>query len=400
MTAADPRLVADVSVNLFAAAGLLAVSYGLRRTMPNAPVARRTRAALMLGAALFVARSIAWASGSALFSWLTLALAALTPVAALVVAEGLLRRHAPRLLKLALPAAAAAAIVVGLVPGLDPAVADVVLLAAVAGGFAASGVLLACRDRASLSEGENATIRRVVGAMVLLAPLIATDFSLLLPDVPVRLGALGALVMLYIGFGPSSAGERGRERLLTLLVFCLVAVLLAAGTWLSGDADPGRFARNAAIALSGLLFAALVSELAGAQAERRKAADPLLEARDANDFVRRLRRHAVIGDARILSPEDLAPLAHARFDSLLDARPLLRASDAPWGRAPTDDGVERAASLLSTYGATHAMRLSRSPLRIAVITLPQAVADPRMESELRAAQRIGELVFEREAATP
>ena len=57
---------------------------------------------------------------------------------------------------------------------------------------------------------------------------------------------------------------------------------------------------------------------------------------------------------------------------------------------------ERAASLLATYDATHAMRLSAKPLRLAVFSLPQAATDARIESELTAAQRIGELVFEAE----
>ncbi|MBX3566737.1 MAG: hypothetical protein KF914_01680 [Rhizobiaceae bacterium] len=401
MTLVDPRLVADIAVNLFGAAGLLVASYGLRRSSPASPVARRTRTALILCGALFVARSIAWASGSALFSWITLALAAVTPIAVLVVAEGLLRRHAPRWLKLALLVAAAIAIAAGLVPGLAGMPANFLLLAGVAGGFAASGILLARRDRSSLSEGENATIRRVLGAMLLLAPLIATDFRMLWPDLPVRFGALGALIMLYLGFGPASTGGHGWERLLSLTTFAAVAVLLAASEWASGiAADTGQLIRSAAIGLAGLMFAALVSEFVGARAERRKAADPLLEAADADDFMQRLRRHPVIGDARVLAEDDLAPLSHARFDSLLDAHPLLRGSDAPWGRSPTDDGVERALSLLATYGATHAMRLSRRPLRIAVLALPQAVADPRTESELKAAQRIGEFVFERGTVVP
>lgn len=401
MTLLDPRLVADIAVNLFGAAGLLVASYGLRRSSPASPVARRTRTALILCASLFVARSIAWASGSALFSWMTLALAAVTPVAALVVAEGLLRRHAPRWLKLALLVAAAIAIAAGLVPGLAGMPANIVLLASVAGGFAASGILLARRDRSSLSEGENATIRRVLGAMLLLAPLIATDFRMLWPDLPVRFGALGALIMLYLGFGPASTGGHGLERLLSLTTFAAVAVLVAASEWASGiAADTGQLIRSAAIGLAGLMFAALVSEFVGARAERRKAADPLLEATDSDDFMQRLRRHPVIGDARVLAQHDLAPLSHAKFDSLLDEHPLLRDSDAPWGRSPTDDGVERAMSLLATYGATHAMRLSRRPLRIAVLALPQAVADPRTESELKAAQRIGEFVFERGTVAP
>jgi len=50
-----------------------------------------------------------------------------------------------------------------------------------------------------------------------------------------------------------------------------------------------------------------------------------------------------------------------------------------------------------TYDATHVMRLSCEPLRLAVFALPQIAADVRAESEIAAAQRIGELIFTRAA---
>ena len=55
--------------------------------------------------------------------------------------------------------------------------------------------------------------------------------------------------------------------------------------------------------------------------------------------------------------------------------------------------VERAMSLFMTYDATHVMRLSRQPMRLAIFALPQISSDVRAESELAAAQRIGELIF-------
>ena len=51
-------------------------------------------------------------------------------------------------------------------------------------------------------------------------------------------------------------------------------------------------------------------------------------------------------------------------------------------------------SLFMTYDATHVMRLSRQPMRLAIFALPQISSDVRAESELAAAQRIGELIFE------
>ncbi len=102
MTATDPKLIADVLVNLFGALGTLVVAYDLRRSDPHGPVTSRAIYALGLIAALFLMRCLAWSTGSGFLLALVDILAATTPLAGLLVAEGLLRRHAPRWLKLAI----------------------------------------------------------------------------------------------------------------------------------------------------------------------------------------------------------------------------------------------------------------------------------------------------------
>ena len=106
----------------------------------------------------------------------------------------------------------------------------------------------------------------------------------------------------------------------------------------------------------------------------------------------------MIGSALILADDEIAPLRHSAFDALVAERPILKRADAPWGRTARDDGVERATSLFMTYDATHVMRLSQQPMRLAIFALPQISSDVRAESEIAAAQRIGELIFSRVAA--
>ena len=63
-------------------------------------------------------------------------------------------------------------------------------------GFATCGLLLWLRDRSALLASENRSIGRLaVGALVAI-PFIVTDFRVLAPDFPVRLGALGALLVV------------------------------------------------------------------------------------------------------------------------------------------------------------------------------------------------------------
>src|SRR6185436_15867484 len=146
----DPKLIADVLVNLFAALGTLVVAYNLRRSDPHGPVTRRAVFALALIAALFLMRCLAWSTGSRFLLGIVDILAATTPLVGLLVAEGLLRRHAPRWLKLAVLCGAMLVALFTIVPKVPPVVASAVELAVVAGGFGAVGVFLWRRDRASL----------------------------------------------------------------------------------------------------------------------------------------------------------------------------------------------------------------------------------------------------------
>jgi hypothetical protein len=390
--AVQPTLVADVLVNLFGALGACVVAYNLRRSDPKGAVTSRAVFALGLVAVLFVTRCLAWSTGSALLDGLVDIIAAATPLAGLLVAEGLLRRHAPRRLKVAILAGTLLVVSITVLPGIPTIVGSNAELAVVAGGFGAIGVLLWTRDKASLSEVENAGIRRVVVAMALLVPLIATDFRSIWPDVPVRFGAVGALVVLFFAFGPGRSTDR--ERIVSLMVFAAIAALFAFGYVSAGHGeDIGQAIRATATGFCGLIVAALSSEALGARSERRRPVDPLLAASTREQFAAALKGHRLIGNAVILDAADVAPLHHPAFESLMTEKPVLRRADAPWARSTRDDGVERANSLFITYDATHVMRLSRQPLRLAIFALPQISSDVRAESEIVAAQRIGEMIF-------
>ena len=71
-----------------------------------------------------------------------------------------------------------------------------------AGGFGAVGVFLWRRDRASLTDRRERRHPPRRDRNGLLVPLIATDFRSIWPDIPLRFGAVGALVVLFFAFGP------------------------------------------------------------------------------------------------------------------------------------------------------------------------------------------------------
>ena len=94
-------VIADSIVNWCGAIGLAVAMMTFYRRDPKSPLTRRLLLALGVIALLFLMRGAAWWSGSALLDRLSVVPAALIPLGALIVTEGILRRHAPRAVKMA-----------------------------------------------------------------------------------------------------------------------------------------------------------------------------------------------------------------------------------------------------------------------------------------------------------
>ena len=121
-----PGMIADSIVNLCGAIGVGVAMITLHRGDPRSPLTRRLLVALGLIALLFLIRGVAW--------WIP---AALIPLGALIVTEGILRRHAPRPAKIAILTGGIALGLAGAL-GLEPLVTPAAILLALfqLGGFA------------------------------------------------------------------------------------------------------------------------------------------------------------------------------------------------------------------------------------------------------------------------
>jgi hypothetical protein len=395
----EPTFVADALVNVFGAGGAIVVAREMARSDPKGPVSRRIVFALWFVAVFFMTRTWSWYTTGVFADALADAFASATPLVSLVVAEGLLRRHAPRWLKLALLSGPVVVFVAKLLPFLPQMVPVVLLLATVLGGFSAIASLFWQRDVATLTRAENITIRRVLLALMLLAPLIVTDFRSIWPGMPVRLGALGALTLLYVGLGVGNFHAPLHGRILNIALFVTIAVLFAVGYVATGHADCGidQFTRAAAVGIAGLLFAGIFSETQGARLERGRAGVPLTGATTPDEFLLRLSEHTLLSGAQMLPLAAMEQVDHPAFRALLIRQRTLRRAAAPWGRASTDDGVERALSLMTAYDATHIALITETPLRIIALSLPATAADARAETEIDVLRLVGERVYTRVA---
>jgi hypothetical protein len=223
---------------------------------------------------------------------------------------------------------------------------------------------------------------------------LITDFRGLFPAIPLRLGALGILILMYSCFGADGLSAPGKTRALKLLGFFFIAGILAFSFEATQNHTDGLADLEiAAVIFSGLVLAGLVSEEIGARSERARPLSPLLRAQDSSQFETALRSHHILKDARILRGPELCDVEDPALVALLKDRPILRRREAPWALSADSDGVERALSLLTTYDATHLMRLGSDPLQIAAFAVPAIADDPRTEIEIVIAQRLGETLY-------
>ncbi|MBR0776311.1 hypothetical protein JQ625_15850 [Bradyrhizobium diazoefficiens] len=387
-------IIANAIVNVCGVIGLGVAMLALHHRDARNPLTLRLVIALGIVALLFLVRSTAWLTGSSLLDDLSVIPAAAIPFGALIVTEGLLRRHAPRALKLAV---IIGAVVLGLGGALGLGHLDMAYAVALAlfqlGAIAACAFLLATRDRASLLASENRSIDRMtVGALIVL-PFIVTDFTALMPDIPVRLGALGALLVVTAVLIAGSSGEaRWHGVLLTVLRLVSSALLGLAAAFVAPDVDAAQAARFCAIAVSGVLTIGLMTDTLRAFLEARApgvlSSVAISPATTRDQLIAELLHHPLFESAQRYRDDDLAAYDPLLLHNRLSTHRVLRRSDAPWGHPQGDPGVERLVSLMAAANATHLVVLSPDPVDILVLAIPVISADPATETAIALVQRI------------
>lgn len=389
-----PGLIADSIVNLCGAIGLAVAMLTLYRRDPKSPLTRRLLIALGIIALLLLIRGVAWWSGSGVLDNFSMIPAALIPFGALLVTEGILRRHAPRSAKIVV-------VTGGIVLGLAGAFGSerfatpyaVLLVLFQLAGFAICAWLLATRDRTTLLAAENRSIGRLAVGAVLVIPFIVTDFRVLMPDIPVRLGALGALLVVTAILIAERGAETQRQALLmTLLRLSGSALLGIAAAFVAPDAGAAQIMRFCAVAIAGVLTIGLAADALRAYFEAQVpgvlnsvAASP---ARTRDALIAELERHPIFESARRYRESELQAYDPPLLRHLLSDVRVLRRPDAPWGRAVSDPAVERVMSLLAANHATHLIVLSHDPIDVIALAVPVISADPATETALALVRRL------------
>lgn len=389
-----PSAVADSIVNLCGAVGLVVAMLTLHRRDPGGPLTKRLLFLLGVVAALFFIRALGWWQASVWLERLSLIPAAMVPLGALVVTEGILRRHAPRAAK---RVAVWGAVLLGLGGALGLEAWSTPYAIALSlfqlAGFVTCALLLAWRDRGQLHISENRSIGRLAVGALLVIPFIVTDFQVLAPEMPVRLGALGALLAVTAVIVAGGGGETQRQGVaLAALRVVSAALLGAAAAFIADNVDAAQIVRFSAVAIAGVLTIGLMTDLLRAHFEEH--APGMLGSVAASSAATRqqllveLMHQPLFESARRFREPELAAYDPAMLRDLLASRAVLRGADAPWGLPSSDPAVERVTSLLAAHSATHLVVLAHDPLDVLVLAVPVMLADPASETALALVRRL------------
>ncbi len=338
-------------------AGLALLAYALRVGPGRSPVRARLRFVFLLAGLFYGVRALWYAAGEPLYEGLSLIIAGVLPLGALVLAEALLRRHAPRLLKIAILAGALTGVAAVFLPAAEWR--GVALMAYVVGAFTAILLLVVFRERTSLAATENVALDALSGGLLALALLSVTDFGDL---APIGLSGLGALALVY-----AAAGARWSGIAATLGVGLVFATGASAALGLAGWPD---HLRMGAVALAALATLAVLLRLqAGGREDRRQTLLRTLAAADdgsLSSFIAAASRHSALADLSLAEGDALAPYDPDALARAFHRSPVLNAARLP---DMDRDAREQIQDLLACNAASHAALVSSVPLRVALLAV-------------------------------
>lgn len=390
-------LTTSLTVSLSACAGLLLVRAQIDPAAGG--TARQFRFALLVAALFYLVRAADWMTGLALFRALTVVAAAAIPFSALLLAEGLLRRHAPHLVKVAVAGGMAA--LACLAPFISLTGTPVFIAILLAYQLAAFGVvfcLLMFRERASLSPTENLTADRAVMTLPIIVLLLLPDYDFVPPRDVSYLSGLGALMAawLTVTFEARLAGN-GR---VAMALLAMISVAGAAALLITGPAaiSTTGFVHAAAILLALVLLLVTCLTALLIQKERRQVSmiSALRNTESLDRFLDALEQNGLTQGYRILRGAELADYDDNILVATLSRPGSMHLADLPAARGEDTLGQSQLRELMARTGTKEAVLVSEAPLAIALGTPPGIATSSG--TDLKSAFRLARLIAERDSA--
>ena len=381
--------LADSWVSLCAALGAATVLLRLSGLVQRPEIARRFQFCLWVLVVLMLARIGHWGGWGWLFSAITSISAALIPLAALVLSEGLMRRHAPAPLK---HLCAWGAVIFGLLGLFQFSSIEFARLAGLLLfqllGLGGVALFVLRRDKDSLSSAENRTINWISLSFLLILPFLATDFMRgTTLDLPVRLGGIAVLGLCWLSIAMNRSGLRPSDTLRGFGIVLVMAALLSAIVSGIVPIDMWSGVQVMAIILSSLMLLAIWQAAIALRIEDRQLIAlreiAYADGQGPQASLALLRRAAGSPDAILVEEADLVEMNLDELRDSFKAAPVQQLG-------ATDD--EQVNWLFSRFDATHAVFLSGTPLRVVMLNSPDIAALDSTGAALRAVQRMARVL--------
>lgn len=370
-------MIAAPVLTALALAAALVARRGIAGAARRATVAARLRLLYTLVACLLLLRLMqnvwpAWPVTVALMMtavWL--------PFATLRLAEELVRRHAPRAVKLG---ALGGSLLLSLLPltlGLIWTGPAVLALAAFQAMMLLAILALLLRNRGSVTAMERQAVDLFALALLLAVPLVLTDFHLLFPQLPVRGGVFAALI-LVLATSRLMTGQ-GRPRWLLLDI----GLMLAGAGIAAAVAMALPVAARVAIAACMAAMVALVLLIERFAAQREvgliRALARLDPEAERSDMVA---AHPLLSTGYPIAAPQLEDLP-ADILRRLARNPIISAAALPLD--PVE--AEAAREILDRRAASHLLRLAADPPEFLAVVASGLSAE-RIDDELTIAVRL------------
>ena len=374
-------MIATSGLTALALAATLIARRGIAGAARRAPVAIRLRLLYTLVASLLLLRLIqevwpAWPVTAALMMtaiWL--------PFATVRLAEELVRRHAPRIVKLV---ALGGSLLLSLLPltlGLIWTEHAVMALAVFQAIMILCVLVLLLRNRHDVTPMERQAADLFALALLLAIPLVLSDFQFLFPNLPVRGGVFAALIMVLATSRLTTGHGRPAWLMLDLLIMLAGAGLPMLVMQRKGMSLPTATLLPVAACVSAMVALVLLIERF---AEQKETGLVHALARLSPEAKRRdiLAAHPLLSAGYLIETAQLDDLPGETLRNL--ARYLLISADA----LPSDPiEAEAARDMLDRYAASHLLRLSVDPPQFLAIAA-SGLSGARIDDELTIAVRL------------
>lgn len=396
----SPYLIPNSIVTASALIGLLVVVRYILLTASKTPQRKLFCFTLINLSILMASRVLFWNTDLSLFNFTALVSASLIPITAIMLIEGLLRRHAPKCIKIFILFGTGIFIISTMFQQISSTQSYFIgLLCFQVIGFLIVAWLIYSRKRDTLSFAENGAIERLALSLIFILPFIITDFNFTGFLWPVKMSGLAILMLCWLSL--NLARTHLDKKLLLLAFFYIVFFGIGAGLIISlqTNMDTTQAVQTISIILSFFILTAVLRDYLTLRAESQYKS--LLEylskapLQSFDEFMVGLESNVLTQECLILRADDLQEYDLRALNNALMQKPFYCIDDL--NTSVEDDNIEdsQIRSLFEANQATHIVLASDKPFVIIALNQPNLTSE-YVDKELKTTFNLARIIAERD----